>query len=81
MSNSSVTNNNATLAAGFPSSVGVVYTQEPFTSLRTLSSDGHQHDDFGNAATMTNSVGDSSLSPPLFIPTSTFGEQAPRHAE
>ena len=47
MSNSSVTNNSATLAAGFPSSVGMGVARGRYSLLPERSGgDGQQYDDF-----------------------------------
>jgi hypothetical protein len=60
MSNSSVTNNSATLAAAFPSSVGVgVHAGAIHVSDQARSATISNTTISGNAATMTNSVGDA----------------------
>jgi hypothetical protein len=60
MSNSSVTNNSATLAAAFPSSVGVgVHAGAIHVSFNAQSATISNTTISGNAATMTNSVGDA----------------------
>jgi hypothetical protein len=60
MSNSSVTNNSATLAAAFPSSVGVgVHAGAMHFSQNAQSATISNTTISGNAATMTNSVGDA----------------------
>jgi hypothetical protein len=60
MSNSSVTNNSATLAAGFPSSVNMgVHAGAMHFSQNAQAATVSNTTISGNAATMTNSVGDS----------------------
>jgi hypothetical protein len=60
MSNSSVTNNSATLAAGFPSSVNMgVHAGAIHFSQNAQAATLTNTTISGNAATMTNSVGDS----------------------
>jgi hypothetical protein len=60
MSNSSVTNNSATLAAGFPSSVNMgVHAGAMHFSQNAQAATVTNTTISGNAATMTNSVGDS----------------------